>query len=460
MIWAITSAVLFSSCMTAEPETESEGVDYIAVYRQISGSDDVEEENVDTPNAADLPGYNAYNYLDHAVFVGDNICGGLSEYGFLRDGQVLADENFSSEISDDFFDGADFEESPYIYLWYGGRYVFSCESTEEYAEEILSSAECIRERFPESMVIILSVSPAAAEKGGSEDIKAANKAVKQAVRDCDDINIRYMDVWSVLSDSDGYLLSVYDKGDGASLSSAGCRKLLSFIQENRFYNEAAGDEKYKYIYKDMYIARPEYQVSEGKIAYLTFDDGPSKYTEQILDILDDNDIKATFFITGWCIDGKEDILADIAARGHTIGVHSYSHDYDEIYADVTSFLDDYNKVYNRIYDVTGVKPWAFRFPGGSYNNFNKTTADSIIAEMNRRGFTYYDWNAATADASNSSDYYSCMEYLENSLYSDHSVVLMHDSLELTTEYLQDAIDYIRSEGYTFETIENADPVQF
>ena len=113
-----------------------------------------------------------------------------------------------------------------------------------------------------------------------------------------------------------------------------------------------------------------------------------------------------------------------------------------------------------MYAVTGQKPWAFRFPGGSYNNFNRDTADGIIAEMQKRGFAYYDWNGATADASTEATYESCIDYLKNSINSDHEVVLMHDSLELTPQYLPEVIEYIRGEGYSFETIETADEVHF
>ncbi|MGN0665903.1 MAG: polysaccharide deacetylase family protein [Huintestinicola sp.] len=448
-----TLPIILASCTA--PYNSSSEFEYIAVYKEAETevSDtaaETEQENIV------LPMYSDYSYLDHIIFAGDEICGGISEHGLLSEKQVLLKDDIMSGNNELISSG----ECPYVYLWYGGREIFSGMDEDEYSEEILDTAISIRDKYPECLVIVLGVSPAAEVKGGSDSIKSYNKAVKTAVKSCPDVNIVYQDTWEVLADSNGYLPEVYDKGDGTNLSRAAFRSLLSYIEENRLYNSLAGDMKYTYIFKDLYVTRSEYEVTEGKTAYLTFDDGPSKNTPKILDILDENNIKATFFITGWCIDGKEDILLDIQKRGHTIGVHSYSHDYDEIYASVAEFLKDFNKAYNKIYDITGEKPWLFRFPGGSYNNFNKPTADSIIAEMNRRGFTYYDWNAATADASSSADYDSCMEYLENSLYSDHSVVLMHDSLELTVEYLQDAIDLIKNEGYSFETLDTADPIQF
>lgn len=212
--------------------------------------------------------------------------------------------------------------------------------------------------------------------------------------------------------------------------------------------------------KKLTATRTPYNVSSPKVCYLTFDDGPSDNTNEILDILKENNIKATFFIVGWCVDGREDILKRIADEGHTIGIHTYSHDYEEIYASVDAYTNDFEKAYNVIYDTCGVKPWLFRYPGGSYNNFNKDNADKIISEMDNRGFTYFDWSCATSDATVGSTYDSCMENFKDSLNSDYETVLMHDSKEVTLEYLQDLIDYAASEGYSFETLDTADPIHF
>ncbi|MDE7293054.1 MAG: polysaccharide deacetylase family protein, partial [Oscillospiraceae bacterium] len=347
-----------------------------------------------------------------------------------------------------------------IYLWTGVHDLFSELTPEEFGDTVVETAEKLREQNPDSMVIILSMTPAAEEKGAGDTIAKYNSALHSAVRGCPDRYMIYMDIFTELADENGFLRDVYDMGDGVSLSRTGCRRVLNLIEENRFYSDLCGDEKYRYIYKDIYAQREEYTVTEGKVAYLTFDDGPSKYTPEVLDILAENDIKATFFITGWCIDGKEETLQRVAAEGHTVALHSWSHDYEEIYESTEAFLDDFARVYNRVYDVTGKKPWAFRFPGGSYNNFNRDTADEIIAEMKRRGFAYYDWNAATSDATTSATYDSCIEYLTDSLIYDHSVVLMHDSLELTPQYLQEVIDIVKEAGYSFETIDTANEVQF
>lgn len=481
---AVLCALLLAGCGQSEDAiAETAEDEYIAVYREIEQTQSrSEEELLQTDVPAVLPSAYTYSYLDNIMFVGDEMCGEMLNHGLLEDSQVIsaagaeagglleakAEVPGEAKSSDD---GTPTEQrqvsdllrensKPYIYLWTGMTELTEGEEPEDYGEAAAETAARIREICPDSMVILLGPAPQAEITGMSDRIAGYNDALHAAVKSYPDQYMIYMDISGALAGADGCLNTAYDKGDGVTLNRAGCRKLLSTIEGDRFYSGLCGDEKYRYMYKDIYASREPYTVTEGKIAYLTFDDGPSKHTPEILAILKENDIKATFFITGWCIDGKEDTLAQIAAEGHTIALHSYTHDYEEIYASVDAFLEDFAKVYNRVYDVTGKKPWAFRFPGGSYNSFNKETADDIIAEMKRRGFAYYDWNAATSDATTSATYDSCIENLIDSVYSDHSVVLMHDSLELTPQYLQDVIDYLKSEDYSFETIDTADEVQF
>lgn len=459
---------LTAGCGSEEEPEEQKGEEYIAVYEEITMTRAEEPSANETVN---LPAAYTYNYLEHVLIVGDEICSGLTEHGLMEESSVISISGAKTSEMLDSSPGGNWEgmtlsqavksaDMPYIYLWTGVHDIFSGISPEEYGEIVVETAEELREQNPDSMVIILSMTPAAEAKGAGNTIEKFNSALHSAVKGCPDRYMIYLDIFSDLADENGFLCDAYDMGDGVSLSRAGCRRVLNVIEEERFYNGLRGDEKYRYIYKDIYAQREEYTVTEGKIAYLTFDDGPSKYTPEILDILAENDIKATFFITGWCIDGKEETLERVAAEGHTVGLHSWSHDYDEIYESTDAFLADFARVYNRVYDITGKKPWAFRFPGGSYNNFNRDTADEIIAEMKRRGFSYYDWNAATSDATTSATYESCIEYLTDSLIYDHSVVLMHDSLSLTPEYLREVIEIIKEAGYTFETIDTANEVQF
>ena len=103
---------------------------------------------------------------------------------------------------------------------------------------------------------------------------------------------------------------------------------------------------------------------------MTFDDGPSTRTDEVLAVLARENIKATFFVVGQTSETNLQRIRDIVNQGHTIAMHSYSHDYTKIYASVEAFLDDMYRVFSQIRDATGVAPTFFRFPGRSVNSYN------------------------------------------------------------------------------------------
>ena len=156
---------------------------------------------------------------------------------------------------------------------------------------------------------------------------------------------------------------------------------------------------YQLLYPDFYAPTPLPDIEDaGKTIYLTFDDGPSDRTDEVLKILDEKGVKATFFVIGREDETSIQRIKKAAAAGHTIGMHSYSHDYEKIYTSVEDFLDDFYKLFVILRDEAGVTPTVFRFPGGSLNNYNQGVYKEIIAEMLRRGFRYYDWNLSAEDA--------------------------------------------------------------
>ena len=163
---------------------------------------------------------------------------------------------------------------------------------------------------------------------------------------------------------------------------------------------------YQELYPDFY-APQTYSANSApnKTAYLTFDDGPSGNTDIILQTLQEENVKATFFVVG--TDNADNLarMRRIVQEGHTIGMHSYSHSYKKIYASVEAFLKDMYQVFNLIKDTTGVTPTCFRFPGGSINSYNKAVYKDIKAEMIRRGFVPYDWNVSSGDASTTKNGY-------------------------------------------------------
>lgn len=179
---------------------------------------------------------------------------------------------------------------------------------------------------------------------------------------------------------------------------------------------------------------PEKETAEAipenvREVYLTFDDGPSSVTNDILDILADYDVKATFFVIGREDEKSQETLRRIVEEGHSLGMHSYSHEYGEIYASVESFAVDLTKLQDYLYEVTGVRSSLYRFPGGSSNTVSKTDIQELIKYLDEKNIHYFDWNVTSKDASKR--LLDAAEIVENCTVDlkNHkiSVVLMHDS---------------------------------
>lgn len=195
---------------------------------------------------------------------------------------------------------------------------------------------------------------------------------------------------------------------------------------------------------------------DRKVAYLTFDDGPSrKSTPAVLDILDKYNIKATFFVVGKMINENPDILKNINDRGHQIGNHSYSHDYNYLYKSADNFMADIYKTEKLIRSIIGndFDSKIIRFPGGSFEK----RKDPMKKAARDAGYNYIDWNALNGDAEgqkrNKSQLLNRLK--ETSAGKKSIVVLMHDTdaKDTTVEYLSDGIDYLIKEGYEFDVLD-------
>lgn len=205
--------------------------------------------------------------------------------------------------------------------------------------------------------------------------------------------------------------------------------------------------------------------AERKRVYLTFDDGPSIYTDEILDILSANDVKATFFVIAREDEKYWDSYTRILEEGHTLGMHSYTHDYDQIYSSLEGFETDVSQLSQFLYERTGEIPTIYRFPGGSSNSVSAVPIEECVAYLNEQGITYYDWNALNGDAVSSE--LSPDTLIQNIMKSVRqnrtSIILMHDipSRHTTVESLQGLIDTLKAEGYEILPIdENAPLIQF
>lgn len=168
-----------------------------------------------------------------------------------------------------------------------------------------------------------------------------------------------------------------------------------------------------------------------KRVYLTFDDGPSSNTSKILDKLKEYDVKATFFVTGANGKALKALYRRIVDEGHSIGVHSYSHKYDEIYASTNDFFDDFYLMSDTIYDATGVRSNICRLPGGSSNTVSKIDMKQTIHELNKQGITCFDWNVSGEDAKSGN--ISAKQIANNVLTGieqfDTAIVLLHDGAD-------------------------------
>lgn len=193
--------------------------------------------------------------------------------------------------------------------------------------------------------------------------------------------------------------------------------------------------------------------NKEKIVYLTFDDGPSRtVTPQILDILKENDVKATFFVLGSMVEKSPDILKREVNEGHAIANHSYSHDYNKLYSSTSNFIQDMKMSENAIRNVLGeYNSKIIRFPGGS---FGRT---EYIKAAKEAGYHSVDWNALNGDAEAA---YVTKErlvsrFMETSAGKNTLYVLMHDTYgkETTVQALPEIIKYLKDNGYEFKVLQ-------
>lgn len=200
---------------------------------------------------------------------------------------------------------------------------------------------------------------------------------------------------------------------------------------------------------------PDYAA---KIVYLTFDDGPSYNTGKILDILDKYDAKATFFVTGNGQDYNDEITRAYK-DGHTIGLHTYSHDYGKLYASEDAYFADLQEISDMVKELTGEESKIIRFPGGSSNTIsadtNKGLMSRLAQEVEARGYQYFDWNADSTDASGQGVAPSKIVANATASDLDRVVLLMHDTFgkDTTVDALPEIIQSYRDRGYIFRGLD-------
>lgn len=220
--------------------------------------------------------------------------------------------------------------------------------------------------------------------------------------------------------------------------------------------------------KKLDSVKTKYAVSSGyaksKIAYLTFDDGPSENTLKILKVLKKYNIKATFFVTAQNLD-KADYMKNIVADGHTIALHTYSHNYGKIYKSTDAYFADLQKIHDLVKEKTGVDTRVIRFPGGSSNTISEKYCKGIMTKLTEmtvdKGYSYFDWNCDSSDAEykNDTGHGRPVKDLVSSTISSagskkHICVLMHDTAakKTTADALPGIIEGLKKKGYCFDKL--------
>lgn len=199
--------------------------------------------------------------------------------------------------------------------------------------------------------------------------------------------------------------------------------------------------------------------SDEKRVFLTFDDGPSKsVTPLILDLLKQENIKATFFLLGSRVNSNPEIVKREYEEGHYVTNHGYSHVYSSIYASPQAVIDEYNKTEEAIRNAIGKQDYnsyLFRFPGGTSGGKYKRIKQEAKDILEQNGIAHLDWNALTADAEGKNTIEAMLQYVKQTIGNKNSVViLMHDASDkiLTYEMLPELISYLRENGYSFRNM--------
>ncbi|MDD6035177.1 MAG: polysaccharide deacetylase family protein [Lachnospiraceae bacterium] len=208
------------------------------------------------------------------------------------------------------------------------------------------------------------------------------------------------------------------------------------------------------------VAQPETIYPEGKVIYMTFDDGPGQYTEALLDLLDKYQIKATFFVCGNGITSR--MLPKIKAAGHSIGAHCKSHEYSVVYESDEAYLADLQAITDMIYEYTGEHTTLIRFPGGSSNQVSKSVCPGIMTRMTERvtqmGYQYFDWNVSAGDC-NTKDTSEILENMKKDIKKyQYSIVLQHpEHRQYSLDAIEELIVWALDNDYTFLPLSPSSP---
>lgn len=298
-----------------------------------------------------------------------------------------------------------------------------------------------------------------------------NKTIKS-------INVEYNDlekpVLNLLGEKNLYLLrnskyvepgySAYDNCDGDITNNVKVDSNLDISKNGTYKIKYTVSDEYGNVTEatrtiTVYEKNTNVSIPNGSIIYLTFDDGPGRYTGELLDILKKYDVKATFFVTGQF--GYGEYITRAYNEGHAIALHTYSHVYKEVYASVEAYFADLNKMRNKVYDLTGYYSNLVRFPGGGSNTiskFNPGIMSTLAVELENRGYKYFDWNVDSKDTTGISSDKIANNIIKSLGSGKYYVVLQHDIKKNSVGAVEEVIKYGLSHGYTFMPLDETSPI--
>ena len=229
---------------------------------------------------------------------------------------------------------------------------------------------------------------------------------------------------------------------------------LTYTVEDSYHNETTVTRTVNVVP----VPQPDKVDPGDKIIYLTFDDGPGAYTEQLLDVLDAYNVKATFFVVDTAY---SDLIAEEFSRGHSIGIHTASHEYSKIYASEEAYLADLQQMQDLIVRLTGQRTTLVRFPGGSSNtvsSFNPGIMTVLAADLTDMGYQYFDWNVSSGDAGETTSTQKVYENVINGVqWQNVSIVLQHDIKDYSVAAVEKIIIWGLNNGYTFLPLDATSP---
>jgi peptidoglycan/xylan/chitin deacetylase (PgdA/CDA1 family) len=208
--------------------------------------------------------------------------------------------------------------------------------------------------------------------------------------------------------------------------------------------------------------QPEVVQPSGKVIYLTFDDGPSVYTKELLDVLAKYNAKATFFVVGTNAAVRTGDLKSIVEGGHSVALHSMTHEFSKIYVNEEAFLEDIYDLQALIYENTGVTTTLLRFPGGTSNTISKNYCKGIMTQLVKTvtdlGFQYFDWNVDSNDAGGAKTADEVYRNVINGIGNmKKAYVLMHDTKGYSVDAVERIIQWGLENGYSFQALTSSSP---